>query len=61
MAVPGELAGYWEAHQTYGRLPWSRLVLPAAMLAENGVTVNSHLARVLNVTAAAIKAEPSLW
>ncbi len=61
VAVPGELAGYWDAHQTYGRLPWSRLVLPAALLAENGVQVNSHLAATLKIKAASIKAEPSMW
>lgn len=61
VAVPGELAGYWDAHQAHGRLPWARLVLPAAMLAENGVTVNKHLADILKLKAAAIKAEPSMW
>lgn len=61
MAVPGELAGYWDAHQTYGRLPWSRLVQPAIKLAENGVEVNSHLAMVLQLKAVSIKAEPSMW
>ncbi|XP_046440624.1 glutathione hydrolase 1 proenzyme-like [Daphnia pulex] len=61
VAVPGELAGYWDAHQAYGRLPWARLVLPAALLAENGVEVNSHLAATLQIKAASIKAEPSMW
>ncbi|KAK4015774.1 Gamma-glutamyl transpeptidase [Daphnia magna] len=61
VAVPGELAGYWDAHQTYGRLPWSRLVQPAIKLAENGVEVNSHLAMVLQLKAVSIKAEPSMW
>ena len=61
VAVPGELAGYWDAHQAYGRLAWSRLVLPAALMAENGVQVNKHLAMVLTMKAASIKAEPSMW
>ena len=59
--VPGELAGSWAAHQAYGRLPWSRLVLPAANMAENGVVVNKHLAKFLKLRSDAIKAEPSLW
>ena len=42
VGVPGELAGYWDAHQQYGKLPWSRLVLPTAEMVEKGVPVNSH-------------------
>lgn len=60
MAVPGELAGYWAAHQAYGKLPWSCLVLPAAIMAENGVSVNRHLAETLGRDAESIKADPSM-
>ena len=60
VAVPGELAGYWAAHQRYGRLPWSRLVQPAVKLAENGVAVNRHLAEVLRREAQSIQDEPSM-
>jgi gamma-glutamyltranspeptidase/glutathione hydrolase len=38
-AVPGTVAGFWKAHQRYGRLPWNELVLPAAELAETGFYV----------------------
>jgi gamma-glutamyltranspeptidase/glutathione hydrolase len=34
--VPGTVAGLWEAHQRYGRLPWKDLVMPAVELAEDG-------------------------
>jgi gamma-glutamyltranspeptidase/glutathione hydrolase len=34
--VPGTVAGLWEAHQRYGTLPWSDLVMPAVKLAEEG-------------------------
>ena len=34
--VPGTVAGLWEAHQRYGRLPWKDLVMPAVKLAEEG-------------------------
>lgn len=61
VAVPGELAGYWEAHQAYGKLPWSRLVLPAAALAEKGTAVNENMASALVIEEANIKAEPSMW
>ena len=35
-AVPGTVAGFWEAHQRYGRLPWRELVEPAVGLARDG-------------------------
>ncbi|XP_057373381.2 scoloptoxin SSD14-like [Daphnia carinata] len=60
VAVPGELAGYWAAHETYGRLPWSQLIQPAVKLAENGVPVNRHLAEVLRCGAESIRKEPSM-
>ena len=61
MAVPGELAGYWAAHQKYGKLPWDRLVWPSYRLAEGGGRVNSHLAGALVEKEAEILAEPSMW
>lgn len=60
VAVPGELAGYWAAHQAYGKLPWSRLVLPAAELAEKGVPVNRHLSQALHRLSSIVEPEPSM-
>lgn len=34
--VPGTVAGFWAAHQRFGKLPWKDLVMPAVMLAEEG-------------------------
>ncbi|WP_259364450.1 MULTISPECIES: gamma-glutamyltransferase [unclassified Colwellia] len=34
--VPGTVAGFWEAHQRFGKLPWSQLIEPAIKLAEEG-------------------------
>jgi gamma-glutamyltranspeptidase/glutathione hydrolase len=34
--VPGTVAGLWEAHRRYGKLPWRDLVMPAVALAEDG-------------------------
>lgn len=36
VAVPGTVAGLWEAHQKFGKLPWSQLVAPAIALARDG-------------------------
>jgi gamma-glutamyltranspeptidase/glutathione hydrolase len=35
-AVPGTVAGFWQAHQRFGSLPWRELVEPAIALARDG-------------------------
>lgn len=40
VAVPGTVAGLWEAHRRFGSLPWSRLVEPAIRLARQGVKLS---------------------
>lgn len=34
--VPGTVAGFWAAHQRFGKLPWRDVVMPAIRLAEEG-------------------------
>jgi len=34
--VPGTVAGFWEAHQRFGQLPWKDLIQPAIELADKG-------------------------
>ena len=36
VGVPGTVAGLWEAHRRFGKLPWKDLVMPAVVLAEEG-------------------------
>jgi gamma-glutamyltranspeptidase / glutathione hydrolase len=36
VGVPGTIAGLFQAHQKYGKLPWKDLVQPAVDLAKNG-------------------------
>ena len=37
--VPGPVLGMWEAHQRFGKLPWSELITPAVGYAREGFTV----------------------
>ncbi|HYH83029.1 MAG TPA: gamma-glutamyltransferase [Longimicrobium sp.] len=41
--VPGSVAGMWEAHKRFGKLPWAELVQPAINLAE-GIVIHERLA-----------------
>ena len=43
--VPGTVAGLWEAHQKFGRLPWTVLLAPAVKLAQDGFFVHPQLAQ----------------
>ncbi|XP_043527261.1 glutathione hydrolase 1 proenzyme-like isoform X3 [Frieseomelitta varia] len=60
VAVPGELLGYWEAHQKYGKLNWSTLFEPTIALCDTGSRVNKYLASYLANYESSIKAEKSL-
>lgn len=46
--VPGSVAGLYEAHRKFGKLPWSRLVQPAIALAEQGLILTAREANSLN-------------
>jgi gamma-glutamyltranspeptidase / glutathione hydrolase len=46
--VPGSVAGLWEAHQRYGKLPWKELVQPAIEFAHNGFLLTTKEAEGLN-------------
>lgn len=48
VGVPGTIRGLQLAHQTYGRLPWRNLVMPAVRLAESGFVVDEWLAYSTN-------------
>jgi gamma-glutamyltranspeptidase / glutathione hydrolase / leukotriene-C4 hydrolase len=52
--IPGEIAGYWLAHQKAGRLPWKTLIQPVIDLALNGINVSRPLATALLRTETAI-------
>ncbi|TMW45994.1 hypothetical protein DOY81_008925, partial [Sarcophaga bullata] len=59
-AVPGEILGYWELHQRYGRLPWKILFEPTIKLCREGHWVSKYLAAALASKESAIRNEPSM-
>jgi gamma-glutamyltranspeptidase / glutathione hydrolase len=46
VGVPGTVAGLYQAHQKYGKLPWKDLVQPAVDLAKNGFPMSWGLYKV---------------
>jgi len=60
VAVPGEVAGSWAAHQAYGVLPWSRLLMPSVALAKRGIPVNFNLDYTLKEKQDSVEKEPSM-
>jgi len=46
-ATPGCVAGLFEAHRRWGRLPMSNLVAPACRLARQGVVVSERMAQMM--------------
>ena len=40
VAIPGTVAGLWEAHKRFGSLPWGTVIAPAIALASKGVVLS---------------------
>jgi gamma-glutamyltranspeptidase/glutathione hydrolase len=47
VAIPGTVAGLWEAHHRFGQLPWKKLIEPAIRLAHHGIRLSFDEARAL--------------
>jgi gamma-glutamyltranspeptidase / glutathione hydrolase len=45
VATPGTIAGLYEVHRKYGRLPWKTVIAPAIALAEKGFPVGWNFVR----------------
>lgn len=58
--VPGEVRGYYEAWQVYGRLPWKQLVQPAIDKAKYGFIINMALYETMVKEKDSIKKDPGL-
>ena len=53
--VPGTVAGLYEAHRRFGRLPWSDVVVPAERLALDGFEVDADFRQALADEGAALR------
>jgi gamma-glutamyltranspeptidase / glutathione hydrolase len=40
--IPGDVAGFWYAHQRWGTLDWAKVVAPAVVLARDGWTLDEY-------------------
>ena len=47
VGIPGTVAGFYLAWQEHGKLPWSRVVAPAIVLARDGIVVTDDMERSL--------------
>jgi gamma-glutamyltranspeptidase / glutathione hydrolase len=45
--VPGTVAGLFEAHKRFGKLPWAALLEPAIRMADSGIVVRKSLAHAV--------------
>ncbi|XP_053677924.1 glutathione hydrolase 1 proenzyme-like [Anopheles nili] len=54
MAIPGELKGYWEAHQRFGELPWAEVLRPTQDLCRQGIPISKHMQDSLAFNAKAL-------
>ncbi|MBE9199260.1 MULTISPECIES: gamma-glutamyltransferase [unclassified Nodularia (in: cyanobacteria)] len=45
VATPGTVAGMYEVHRQYGKLPWAEVVKPAIALAQDGFILRSVLSK----------------
>ena len=60
ITVPGELAGYWEAHQRFGKVPWADLFYPSIDLCENGYNLTKIQYEGLKYNATNVLLDPML-
>ncbi|XP_022101076.1 gamma-glutamyltranspeptidase 1-like isoform X2 [Acanthaster planci] len=61
IAIPGEVAGLYQAHKTYGgALSWASLVEPSIRLAKRGFSIGEALANAIAANEEAILADPGL-
>jgi gamma-glutamyltranspeptidase/glutathione hydrolase len=58
VAVPGTVAGLWEAHSRWGSIPWPELLAPAAKLARDGFLMDEPRAYLHGILDALLRHSP---
>jgi gamma-glutamyltranspeptidase/glutathione hydrolase/leukotriene-C4 hydrolase len=58
--IPGEIAGYWAAHQSSGKLPWADLFAPTIKLCKNGFAVSEELDWAISNYEEGLRSDPGL-
>ncbi|MCD2316198.1 gamma-glutamyltransferase [Sphingomonas sp. IC-11] len=58
-AIPGTVAGLWEAHQRFGSMPWGKLIAPAIAMAKQGVILSDDEAKANADQKAAMADDPA--
>ncbi len=58
VAVPGTVAGLYQLHREYGKLPWSVVVLPAILYAQDGFAISEHFVEAAELRKEAILTNP---
>ncbi|XP_044003556.1 scoloptoxin SSD14-like isoform X2 [Aphidius gifuensis] len=60
IAIPGEVAGYWAAHQKFGKIPWAELFEPSIELCINGWNMTKAMYDDLSENIDIVFDEPTL-
>jgi gamma-glutamyltranspeptidase/glutathione hydrolase len=58
VTVPGTVAGLWEAHRRFGKLPWAQLIQPTIDLAVKGIVMSDDEAIALAERRAQMAKDP---
>ena len=58
VATPGLVAGLYDIHKRFGRLPWKDIIQPAIQLARNGFPLYDHLHSALDDRRHLLAADP---
>ncbi|HEX3363908.1 gamma-glutamyltransferase [Phenylobacterium sp.] len=59
VTVPGTVAGLWEAHKRFGKLPWAQLIQPTIDLATKGIVMSDDEAIALADRQAQMAKDPN--
>lgn len=59
VAIPGELKGYQEAHERFGKLPWKDLFEPTIRLCEEGVPISKRFEEMLSEFESELRSQPT--